>query len=337
MCGNELEVKRERIIGAFLSGVKQTDISTQLGIPTSTVNDTIKRYKETGSAIPKKRPGRPKMLTQCDTRVLQRIIRTDRFSPIGDITNKLNSRLETTLHHNTVRKYLHNEDISSYTARKKPRLTEKHKKNRLKWCKEKKNWNDEWKRIVWSDESRFALFESDGRVRVWRRSGEAYNEDCIQPTVKFGGGSVMFWGCFGWDGVGPLIVVDGNMDSDAYINILANHFIPWVDNYPNSIFQQDGALFHTSSYSVWWMATHSIPILDWVAQSPDLNPIENLWDHLDRQVRKRKPPPKSKQELINVVQEEWQNISFETLHDLILSLLNQVNAVIKAKGGHTKY
>ena len=114
------------------------DISTQLGIPTSTVNDTIKRYKETGSAIPKKRPGRPKMLTQRDTRVLQRIIRTDRFSPIGDITNKLNSRLETTLHHNTVRKYLHNEDISSYTARKKPRLTEKHKKNRLKWCKEKK-------------------------------------------------------------------------------------------------------------------------------------------------------------------------------------------------------
>ena len=43
----------------------------------------------------------------------------------------------------------------------------------------KKNWNDEWKRIVWSDESRFALFESDGQVRVWRRSEEAYNKDCI--------------------------------------------------------------------------------------------------------------------------------------------------------------
>jgi len=87
----------------------------------------------------------------------------------------------------------------------------------------------------------------------------------------------MSWGCFDWDGVGPLIVVDGNMDSDAYINILANYFIPWVDNYPNSIFQQDGASCHTSSYSVWWMATHSIPILDWVAQSPDLNPIEITW------------------------------------------------------------
>ena len=85
--------------------------------------------------------------------------------------------------------------------------------------------------MVWSDESRFALFESDGRVRVWRNPGEAYNKDCIQPTVKFGGGSVMFWGCFGWHGVGPLVVVDGNMNSDDYINILANHFIPWVKFY----------------------------------------------------------------------------------------------------------
>ncbi len=46
--------------------------------------------------------------------------------------------------------------------------------------------------MVWSDESRFALFESDSRVKVWRNPGEAYNKDCIQPTVKFDGGSVMF-------------------------------------------------------------------------------------------------------------------------------------------------
>ena len=90
--------------------------------------------------------------------------------------------------------------------------------------------------MVWSDESRFALFQSDGQARVWRSSKETYNKDCIQPTVKFGEVSVMFWGCFGWHGVGPLVVVERNMDSNDYINILANHFIPWVDNYPNSIF-----------------------------------------------------------------------------------------------------
>ena len=198
MRGNEVsKANRERIIGAYLTGTKQTVISTQLNIPTSTVSDIIKRYKETGSTEPKQRPGRPKKLKERDTRSLKRIIRTDR----------------------------------------------------LKWCKEKKNWAEEWKQVVWSDESRFALFQSDGRARVWRSPKEAYNEDCIQSTVKFGGGSVMFWGCFGWHGVGPLVVVEGNMDSDKYVNLLANRFIPWVDNYPNSIFQQDESSCHISIYS----------------------------------------------------------------------------------------
>src|SRR5271154_5891239 len=88
-------------------------------------------------------------------------------------------------------------------------------------------------------------------------------------------------GYFGWHGVGPLVVVDGNMNSDGYVNILANNFVSWVSNYPDSIFQQDGTSCHTSFYSVWWMTTHNIPILDWVVQSPDLNLIKNLWNYLD--------------------------------------------------------
>ena len=329
--------QRERIIGAHLSGTKQKVISAQLSIAPSTVNDTIKRYKQTHSATPKKRPGRPKMLTDRDVRVLKRIVREDRFGSLPVLTGKLNSDLETTLHTSTVRRYLHDEGIRCYTAKKKPHLTEKQRRNRLRWCREKRDWKEEWKQIVWSDESRFTLFKSDGRAKVWRNSGETYNKDCIQPTVKFGGGSVMFWGRFSWNGIGPLVLVDGNMDSEAYINVLANNFIPWVRDYPDSVFQQDGAPCHTSSYSTWWMSTHGIRTLDWVAQSPDLNPIENLWNHLDRQVRKRKPLPQTKQDLITAIQEEWSNISLEMLQNLIMSLPHRIEAVIKAKGGNTKY
>ena len=144
-------------------------------------------------------------------------------------------------------------------------------------------------------------------------------------------------GGFGWHGIGPLVLVDGNMDSDAYINILSNHFIPWVRNYPSSVFQQDGAPCYTSSCSTWWMSTHGIQVLDWVAQSPDLNPIVNLWDHLNRQVRKRKLLPQTKQALIAVIQEEWRNIRLEMLRNLITSLPHRTDAVIETKGGNTKY
>ena len=121
------KANRERIISAYLTGTKQRVISTQLNIPTSTVSDIIKRYKETGSTEPKQRPGRPKILKERDTRALKRIIRTDQFSPLGDVTDKFNTSLNTTLHYNTVRSYLHNEGLRSYIACKKSHLTDKHR------------------------------------------------------------------------------------------------------------------------------------------------------------------------------------------------------------------
>jgi hypothetical protein len=166
--------------------------------------------------------------------------------------------------------------------------------------------------------------------------GEDYNMNCIQHTLKFGG-SVMFWGCFSWHGIGPLVLVEQTLDSEGYVNVLSNNFIPWVRNHPNLIFQQDSASCHTSSYTTWWMQSHGITILDWASQSPDLNPIEHLWDYLDRQIRKRKPLPRSKQELIRAAQEEWANITIELLHSLILSMPKRIKGIIKAKGKHIKY
>jgi transposase len=116
MRGNEVsKTNREWIIGAYLSGTRQRVISIQLGIPTSTVNDIIKKYKETGSAEPKQCPRRPKLLSERDTWALKRIIWTDQFSPLGDVTDKLNNSFDTTLHYNTVRGYVHDEDFRSYT------------------------------------------------------------------------------------------------------------------------------------------------------------------------------------------------------------------------------
>ncbi|CAG8846957.1 44784_t:CDS:2, partial [Gigaspora margarita] len=132
---------------------------------------------------------------------------------------------------------------------------------------------NEWQNVIFSDESRFCLYKLDGRERVWRRVTEKYHREYINTTVKYGGGS----------GVGPLVEVKGNMNSDSYVNVLANYFISWVNSLLEKyldeiklIFQQDLAPIHTSAYSEWWMKSHGFDILEWVPYSPDLNPIENL-------------------------------------------------------------
>ncbi|GFW77922.1 QLQ domain-containing protein [Trichonephila clavipes] len=79
-----------------------------------------------------------------------------------------------------------------------------------------------WKTVLWSDESRFTVWQSDGRVWVWRMPGERFFSDCIVSTVKFGGGRIMVWGCFSWFGLGLLVPVIVNMNSEMYVDILDN-------------------------------------------------------------------------------------------------------------------
>ena len=154
----------------------------------------------------------------------------------------------------------------------------------------------------------------------------------------------MFWGCFSWWGAGPLVLVEGNMNSDDYVNILSKDFIPWANELtvahpdePQLIFQQDLAVIHTSNYTKWWMETYRFNILDWAPHSPDLNPIENLWEHLDREVRRQEKVFKKKDDLVRVIKEEWKKIPLEVLCMLISSMPRCTAAIIQAKGWHTKY
>ncbi|GFW79519.1 QLQ domain-containing protein [Trichonephila clavipes] len=88
-----------------------------------------------------------------------------------------------------------------------------------------------WKTVLWSDESSFTVWQSDGRVWVWRMPGERFFSDCIVRAVKFDGGSTMVWGYFSWFGLGPLVPVIGNMNSEMYVDILDNAALPTLWQY----------------------------------------------------------------------------------------------------------
>ncbi len=82
-----------------------------------------------------------------------------------------------------------------------------------------------WSHVLWSDESKVNLFDSDGVQHVWRRPGEGYQENCALPTVN-GGGSIMVWGCMTTAGTGELRFIEGNMDSNMYCDILKQKMMP---------------------------------------------------------------------------------------------------------------
>ena len=151
----------------------------------------------------------------------------------------------------------------------------------------------------------------------------------------------MMWGCMLWEGVGMACKIDGTMDGDLYVKILQdelqNSLTYHKKKVNHMIFQQDNDPKHTCKKASTWLEDHGYHVLHWPAQSPDLNPIEHLWNHLKRRVADYKHPPKGILELWERVQVEWDDIPTKVCQNLIESMPRHVEAVLKARGGYTKY
>ena len=190
--------------------------------------------------------------------------------------------------------------------------------------------------MLWSDEIKINRIGSDGMVYVWKQHGELVSDWTTTPTDKHGGGNnLMVWGCMGWNGVGKLIEVQGKMNADQYCEILDEGVVESFEELevPKDewIFQQDNDPKHTSRKAQQWFKDNNIHVLEWPAQSPDLNPIEHIWHHLKCQLQKYDTPPKGVHELWDRVGEEWNEIPPEVCQRLIESMPRRIQAVIKAK------
>jgi hypothetical protein len=154
--------------------------------------------------------------------------------------------------------------------------------------------------------------------------------------VQGGGGCVSVWGCISGGARGPLVLYSGSVDGPAYIKIIEEALPMFIENTFGSsnkewMFMHDNAPPHRSKYSNQWFKNNSIPLIKWPATSPDLNPIEWIWDYIDKQLRKMKP--KNVIQLQQMVQDIWHSVTPIRCQTLVDSMPNRINQCIKSRGG----
>lgn len=332
--------QRAVIVHLHGQGKSNKKIAAEVGCSMKGVAGTIQRWKETGNTTESAGRGRKRASSQRDDRVLVRLSLADRSLNSTELAREWKESAGVTLSSSTVRKRLIANGLRACKARKKPLLTEIQRKRRLEWARQHRSWTvEQWQRVLFSDESTFTINCHTGNSYVRRRPGEEYKPCCLKPTLKHPT-SVMIWGCMSGDGVGRLTVVDGMMNGRKYTEVLERVMLPskrdrgWQDG--TWSFQDDNAPCHRSRLVKDWMADHQVNNLPWPAQSPDLNPIENLWNLVGREVARDKP--KTKRELIEKLIHAWYHvIKPETVAELVKSMPRRCQAVIKSKGWPTKY
>ena len=150
--------------------------------------------------------------------------------------------------------------------------------------------------------------------------------------------SVLVWGAMSSAGVGPLCFIKTRVNAAVYQDILEHFMLSSADNLygdADFIFQQDLAPAHTAKTTKTWFNDHGITVLDWPANSPDLNPIENLWGIAKRKMRDMRPT--NAKELKAAIEASWSSITPQQCHRLIASMPRHIDAGIHAKGASTKY
>ncbi|GFU71813.1 transposable element Tcb2 transposase [Trichonephila clavipes] len=158
-------------------------------------------------------------------------------------------------------------------------MTPTHRNLCLEWCHARGNWTaTEWNQVAFNDESRINLKNDDNRVGVWRPRGERFNATFVLQKHTAPTNSVMVWGAIAYNTRSPLVVIRGIMTAQCYAHdILQPHVLQLMQRLPGTIFQQDNDRFHTARVSQDCLLT--VNTLSWLARSPDLFPIEHIWDH----------------------------------------------------------
>ena len=334
--------KRSRVL-ALVDGGKHSirQISRLLDIPKSTVSD----IKQRGTPNSKPKSGRPAVLSSRDKRRINAYVRQCRATR-QETPESIIKALNLPIGRTTLISVLHELGYRRYVARRRCLLKDIDYKRRLAFARKYRHFTvEDWKRVLFTDEMSIKIgMERMSIMWVWRKKGEKFHKDCVDQRKREGVG-MMFWGAFRADKMGPGFFFDlksgQKINSTVYrdqvlLGPLKQFRDQSVKDVANPIVMEDGAPVHKGACNglreqmKWETYLHP-------PNSPDLNPIENIWAWMKQEISRKHKHITSKAEMQRIVLEMWNNFDDKKWNGLIASMPDRMKAVIKAKGGPTRY
>ncbi|GFV49084.1 transposable element Tcb2 transposase [Trichonephila clavipes] len=220
-------------------------------------------------------------------------------------------------------------------------LAPAHRRRRSLWCREHRNWRDnEWGRVLFTDESRFSLSSDSHRILIWRERGSRSHPSNIIERDRYGGRGVLVWGGIMLGSRTDLHIFDaGSVNGTRYCNEI---LFPYVRLFRGAmglqfLFMDDNTPCHRPVAAEQLLESEDIERMDWPARSPDLTPIEHVWDFLGRRLTARTLPIVTIRELRSALQDEWAVMPQQLIDTLILSMGRRCETCLAVRGDHIPY
>jgi transposase len=327
------EIERAAII--TLHKVKWTgrDIAHVIKCSEQTVSLWVNRWREEHSVADAERSGRPHCTSE-DTDVA---IQEYADEKVNVTPRDVVRELELPVSARTVRRRLDEVGLFGRVQQEEHAYTDENIRRRISFAEGYSRWTeDDWARVIFSDETHFYLGHH-GHEYVQRPVGAALDPKYTRKT-EWLEGKVSLWGCICAGGLGHAELYVDSLDARKYQSILALNLVSSARQFwPRGQwwFQQDNASHHTAGTSQVWFHNHGIDHIDWPAWSPDLNPIENLWNDLKRRVYAHHP--NTMEELEHWIGMEWQATDLDFISHICRSMPHRLQLVLDNQGHKISY